>query len=189
MDVVVIDPPADLLAERTRLGLDRFDEVWSGEYHMVPPPTWEHQRTVIRLASALLAVADPMGLEVVHEMGLIPVEEPAWNEFRVPDLLVFAPERAEQRGVVGAASLVVEVRSPGDESLLKLPFFERLGVGEVLIIDRDAKVVRRWTNGSGGLVESSGDGAGRHALGCLPVELWNEGDTLVVLADGVRTEI
>ena len=62
-------------------------------------------------------------------------------------------------------------------------------MGEVLIIDRDTKVVRRWVNGPGGLLESAGDGSGRHALGCLPVELWDEGETLVVLAGGVRTDI
>ena len=83
----------------------------------------------------------------------------------------------------------MEIRSPGDESFEKLPFYGRLGVCEVLVIDRDTKVVRRWVNGPEGLVESAGDGAGRHTLGCLPVELWNEGETLVVLADGVRTEV
>ncbi|MGN6694334.1 MAG: Uma2 family endonuclease [Aquihabitans sp.] len=189
MDLVVINPPADLIAERQRLGLDVFDEVWDGEYHMVPPPSWEHQRTVMRLAAAWLPLADAAGLEVVHEMGLLAGGEPGWHEYRVPDLLVFAPDRAEQRGVIGAAHLVVEIRSPGDESFEKLPFYERLEVGEVLVIDRDTKVVRRWATGPDGLVESSGDGTGRHALSCLPVELWNEGETLVVFAGGVRTEI
>jgi Uma2 family endonuclease len=188
MDVVVIDPPADLIAERQRLGLDNHDEVWDGEYHMVPAASGEHQRTIFHLQRVWFPLAEAAGLEIRHEWNLIPEGEPGWNDFRVPDLIVLPLSSYSERGAIGAVSLVVEIRSPGDESFLKLPFFERLGVGEVLIIDRDTKVVRRWVNGADGLVESPGDG-GRHALDCLPVEIGNEGDTLVVLAAGVRTEI
>jgi len=189
MDVVVIDPPADLIAERQRLGLDHHDEVWDGDYHMLPAASGEHQRTILRLAMSLFSTIESAGLEVLTEWNLIPVGEPGWNDFRVPDLVVFPPSIRHDRGAIGAATLVVEIRSPGDESFEKLPFFERLGVGEVLIIDRDTKVVRRWVDGPDGLTESEGDGAGRHALDCLPVELWNEGEKLVVLIAGVRTEI
>jgi len=189
MDVVVIDPPADLIAERQRLGLDNHDEVWDGEYHMVPAASGEHQRTILRLGMVWYPLAEAAGLEIRHEWNLIPEGEPGWNDFRVPDLIVLPPETYSERGAIGPVALVVEIRSPGDESFLKLPFFERLGVGEVLIIDRDTKVVRRWVNGPDGLLESAGDGAGRHALNCLPIELWNEGETLVALAHGERTEI
>ncbi|MCU1372562.1 MAG: hypothetical protein JWO77_3756 [Ilumatobacteraceae bacterium] len=189
MDVVVIDPPADLIAERQRLGLDKHDEVWDGDYHMVPAGSGEHQRTILQLAMAWHPLLDAAGLDLRHEWNLIPVGEPGWNDFRVPDLVVFPPEVYEDRGAVGPAALVVEIRSPGDESFQKLPFFERLDVGEVLIVDRDTKAVRRWVNGTDGLLESAGDGEGRHVLACLPVEIWNEGETLVVLADGVRCEI
>jgi Uma2 family endonuclease len=34
---------------------------------------------------------------------------------------------------------VVEIRSPDDEAYEKLPFYARLGVPEVWIVDRDAK--------------------------------------------------
>ncbi|WP_421118427.1 Uma2 family endonuclease [Aquihabitans daechungensis] len=189
MDVVVIDPPADLIAERQRLGLDHHDEVWDGDYHMVPAASGEHQRTILRLAMSLVPIVEAAGLEVLTEWNLIPIGEPGWNDFRVPDLIVFPPSIRHDRGAIGAASLVIEIRSPGDESFEKLPFYERLGVGEVLVIDRDTKAVRRWVSGTDGLVESVGDGAGRHELDCLPVELWNEDTTLVVLTDGVRTEI
>jgi Uma2 family endonuclease len=189
MDAVIIGVPADLIAERQRLGLDIRDEVWDGEYHMVPMPKDEHQRLGIELVVLLYPLVRAAGLQMRYESNLFPPSDSGRNDYRVPDLVVFGSERRQERGVVGAASLVVEIRSPGDESFEKLPFFERLGVGEVLIIDRDSKAVRRWVNGPEGLVESAGDGAGRHALGCLPVELWNEGETLVVLADGMRTEV
>ena len=186
---VVIDPPADLIAERQRLGLDHHDEVWNGEYHMVPSPSDEHQRIEIELGVLLLPMAKAGGLHLRPEFNVIPPDEPGWGDFRVPDLVIFGSQVRHERGVIGAPDLVIEIRSPGDESFDKLAFFERLGAGEVLIIDRDTKVVRRWVNGPDGLVESAGDGAGRHALDCLPVELWNEGTSLVVLIDGVRTEI
>jgi len=49
----MLDVPSHLLAERRRLGLDLFDEMWEGELHMVPPPSEEHQRTGGRLSVAL----------------------------------------------------------------------------------------------------------------------------------------
>ena len=39
----------------------------------------------------------------------------------------------------GPPDVVVEVRSPDDESYDKLPFYAKLGVAEVWIIDRDTK--------------------------------------------------
>lgn len=189
MDVVVIDPPADLIAERQSLGLDHHDEVWSGSYHMVPSPSDEHQRIELELGAILLPVAKRTGRHIRPEFNVIPPDEPGWDDFRVPDLVVFGTDVQQQRGVVGAPDLVIEIRSPGDESFLKLPFFERLGVGEVLIIDRDTKVVRRWVHGADGLVESAGLGAGHHRLDCLPVTLGAEAGLLVVDVDGVRTEI
>ena len=36
----------DLIAERKRLGLDRYDEVWEGMYVMPSMPTNVHQKVV-----------------------------------------------------------------------------------------------------------------------------------------------
>jgi len=47
-----------------------------------------------------------------------------------------------RRGVEGPAELVVEVRSPGDETYDKLPFYERKGVRQVLVVARDALAVQ-----------------------------------------------
>jgi Uma2 family endonuclease len=35
---------------------------------------------------------------------------------------------------------VIEIHSPGDETYEKFPFFAKLGVREVVVIDRDTKV-------------------------------------------------
>jgi Uma2 family endonuclease len=55
---------------------------------------------------------------------------------------------------------VIEVRSPGDESYDKLPFFAKLGVREVLIIDRDTKRVDLFRLASGQYVRQEPDTAG-----------------------------
>jgi hypothetical protein len=47
----MLDVPAALLAERQRLGLDLFDEMWEGELHMVPPPSAEHHPGMSRSRS------------------------------------------------------------------------------------------------------------------------------------------
>lgn len=189
MDAVLVGPPDHVIAERKRLGLDHKDEVWDGEYHMVPAANDEHQRIVVELLVAWHPLCRAVGLHLRGESNLIPPTEPGWQDFRVPDLVVFGDHARAERGVVGAAALVVEVRSPGDESFAKLPYFERLGVGEVLIVDRDTKVVRHWVHGGVRLVEQAADAAGGHRLRCLPVQLWTEGAHLVVDAAGAVVRI
>jgi Uma2 family endonuclease len=164
-----------MLAERMRLGLDRYDEVWDGEYHMVPAPNNEHQRVETKLVVALDPIASELGLHVRVEMSLFEPGVPGAASYRTPDLIVYRDEVGTVRGAEGPASLVVEIRSPHDESFAKLPFYERLGVGEVLIIEPDSKQVRRWENGPTGLVEvEPARETGEHQLTCLPVRLWTE---------------
>jgi Uma2 family endonuclease len=40
----------------------------------------------------------------------------------------------------GPPDVVVEIRSPGDETMEKMPFYAGIGVPEVWMIDRDTKV-------------------------------------------------
>jgi hypothetical protein len=43
---VVLGPPPkelkELIQRRRALGLDRFDEVWEGSYHVAPMARWRH---------------------------------------------------------------------------------------------------------------------------------------------------
>ena len=67
----------------------------------------------------------------------------ASEDYRIPDLTFVAAGREHLvapdgiRG--GGPDAVIEVRSPDDETYDKLPFFARLGVREVIVIDRDTK--------------------------------------------------
>ena len=51
----------------------------------------------------------------------------------------------------GAADFVIEITSPGDRSYDKLPFYSRLGVREVLIVNRQAWALELYRQQAGGL--------------------------------------
>ncbi len=169
MRAVMLDVPAHLLAERTRLGLDRHDEMWEGELHMVPPAGNEHGRIQTGLVVILGPLAWAANLEIRSEVGLYDPAVPGQSSYRIPDLLVFDPAVGTERGVEGSAALAVEIASPGDESLAKLPFYERVGVQEYVIVDRITKALRYWVRAGDALVES--DTATGVELSCLPVTL------------------
>ncbi len=128
---MMVDVPEQLLAERRKAGVDRWDEVWEGVLHMVPPPSGAHQRFGMRLAHVLDALAREAGLVGSYETGLF--RPGTDDDYRVPDQVYARPDLLTERGVDGPAELVVEIRSPGDETYDKLRFYADLGVGEVLV--------------------------------------------------------
>jgi Uma2 family endonuclease len=140
VQVLFLDAPRAVLDERRRLGLDRRDEVWNGVLHVVPPPGGPHQRLSTAFLLAVGAVAAGRGLVPHAETGLFR----AADDYRVPDQLYCRPEHLSDRGVEGA-ELVVEVRSDGDETYRKLPFYAAAGVREALVLhprDRTAELFR-----------------------------------------------
>lgn len=181
--------PQSLIAERRRLGLDRKDEMWEGVLHMNEPGSFEHQRLETRLARVLGPVTDPMDLEVVTDTGIFDPLVAEYTDFRTPDVVVVGRDAVSDRGVEGRATLAVEVRSPGDESYQKLDFYGRVGVRELLIIDRDTKAVRRWVNTGGRLVEQPAGMDGRYRLDVLPVEIWGADGKLLVRTEFGLQEI
>lgn len=130
----MLEVPEQLLAERRRLGIDRFDEVWDGVLHMVPPPSSRHQRLSHELGGALLPLAKAKGLVAMHEAGLYRPDAEG-TDYRVADLVYARPEHVSERGVEGRADLVVEVLSPGDETYDKIAFYAEVGVQELLVVD------------------------------------------------------
>ncbi len=189
MRAVMLEVPESLLAERRRLGHDRFDEMWEGVLHMVPAPNFSHQSLESKLCARWLPLAEAVGLDVVVETGLYDPAVPGHSSYRVPDLTVFDPVIGLGRGIEGAAHLVVEIRSPNDESFEKLPYYERLGVREVLILDPAIGSIRHWSNGPQGLVESLPAIDGVVALLCLPVTLEVVDGALRMHAVGIATDL
>lgn len=163
MRAVWLEVPASFLDERRRLGHDKKDELWDGELHMVPPPTSRHVRVAFRLMVALEPMALKRGLEVFPEPGGLYGPGQDW---RVPDGMLVRPEQVTDRGV-DRAELVIEVLSPHDESRNKLPFYARIGVTEVWLIEPATRAIEvlTLTAGSYRAVAVSGGGLVSPLLG------------------------
>jgi len=131
------------LARRRQTGVDRYDELWEGVLHMAPAPAYEHQRIV----SAIDRFLGPLCERCVRGMlapGINVFGEASESQdYRIPDLTFVAAARQDiiaPDGIRGGGpDGVIEIRSPEDESYDKLPFFARLGVREVIVVDRDTK--------------------------------------------------
>ncbi len=140
MPTLVLDPPPaaieELLAQRARLDLDRRDEVWDGVLHMIPPPSYEHERLLTKLVRLLGPLADAAGLELVGGVGV------GWSkdEYRVPNLSLHRPTVAQPQWNPTAA-LAIEIVSSGDKSWDKLPFYAAHHVDELLIVDPAKRTV------------------------------------------------
>lgn len=131
-----------LIEERRRLGIDTYDEVWDGEYRVNPYPLLEHQR----ICTGVLVWLTP---RLAHErgtliLGLNLLDAPSgWHNFRCPDLVFVAAHHEHilmRDGIrVEGPDALFEVRSPGDDTYKKFPFYAKLGVREVIVIDRNSK--------------------------------------------------
>lgn len=133
MRAVILRMPEHWIAERRTTGEDRRDEVWDGVLHVSPQPTTTHQGLGRALLDALRATADAHGWLRFYETGLYGPPSPKEN-YRVPDVLVVAPEHVAERGIEGRAELVIEILSPDDESRDKLPYYAACGVPEVWLL-------------------------------------------------------
>lgn len=166
MKAVIAEMPAHWLAERRASDVAQWDEVWDGVLHMAPMPSGIHQDLELDLAAYLKRVwARPNGGLARHQVNLTtPEDEAAWTKnYRIPDIVLVARDRLHiDRGeyMAGAPNVVVEIRSPGDETDEKLPFYFGLGVPEVWVFDRDTKAVelRVLTDAGYALLAPDADG-------------------------------
>jgi hypothetical protein len=100
---VMLEVPQALLDERRGRGADRWDEMWEGVLHMVPPPSELHQDVALRLVRVLAPLAEQRGLLARMETGLHrPGSERDW---RVPDNTYARPELRSEGGIEGEATL------------------------------------------------------------------------------------
>ena len=143
----MLEVPQALLEERRARGADRWDEMWEGELHMVPPPSELHQAVGIAMILALAPLAEERGLVARYETGLFRPDVD--DDYKVPDQVYAPPERRSARGFEGAASLVVEILSPNDETYQKLDWYADVGVGEVLVIEPETRRVELFANRDG----------------------------------------
>lgn len=163
MRAVMPEVSPAILAWRKRTGAERWDEMWEGVLHMAPSPNRHHQDLEWALETYLRRRwARPRGARVYHQINVCPPG--GWpNNYRIPDLVLLTPacfaiDRNEY--FAGAPDVVVEIRSPGDESYEKLGFYAALGVLEVRIIPRDSKEPELYTLQGSAYVRQAANAAG-----------------------------
>jgi Uma2 family endonuclease len=179
----MLDAPQALLDERRAKGLDESDEMWEGELHMVPSPSESHQAVAAELflvlaplakARELLPRYDPTGL---FRPGVD-------NDYRVPDQVYARPEVRSERGIEGAASLVVEILSPYDETYRKLDWYASVGVDEVLVVEPGTRRVELFANRDGRM-----EPVDPVVIGCLGVRAETVDGVLRLMWDGGTADI
>ncbi len=143
MATFVTDPffEEQIRAERAKSGVGRFDEVWEGISMMTPAPNNQHQRLVARLTAILEVVISDGGLGEVFSNLNVSDREDGWLEnFREPDVaVVLKGSRAKDCDThfYGGPDFLVEIVSPDDRSRDKFRFYGKIGVRELMIVDRD----------------------------------------------------
>jgi Uma2 family endonuclease len=142
MATLVIDPYVEqqIRAQRAEWGADRFDEVWEGIYIMTPVPNLEHQDIATGLSTIFRIVIQWGGLGIVYQEVNVSDRERDWeHNYRVPDVAVVlngTQAKSCATHLCGGPDFLVEIISPDDRSREKLDFYAKIGVRELMIIDR-----------------------------------------------------
>lgn len=184
MRVVMWEAPRALLDERRRPGLDGRDEMWVGVLHVVPPAGGPHQGLSSEFFLSVGPVAKSRGLVPRMGTGLFRTAD----DYRVPDQLLCLPEHLSDRGAEGA-ELVVEVRSEGDDTYRKLPFFAALGVREVLVLHPALRRAELYRLVEDRLLPVQADAAGELASDILGVRVGATAEALRLTWDGGTADV
>jgi len=151
MRTVVIGEPPPVVAEwlegRRARGQDLFDEVWEGEYHVVPAPHWRHGVVDRQLAERLGPRARKAGL-----ISSGPLNIGIADDYRVPDGAFLREVGAS--AFVPTAAIVAEIVSPGDETYDKFGFYFARGVEEVLVVHVSPPSVEWYARGDESFLRS-----------------------------------
>jgi Uma2 family endonuclease len=130
-----------LQQERITSGADRWDEVWEGTYMMAPLPNTEHQQIVNRFASILEDTVGWNDETIVLPGTNVSDRRKDWKyNYRCPDVVVYLPGTNAKNFDThwyGGPDFAVEVVSPDDMVRDKLVFYAKVGMRELLIVDRD----------------------------------------------------
>jgi Uma2 family endonuclease len=150
------DHEKQVRAQRQAMGIDRYDEVWDGVYVMSPLADVEHQVLVAKL---IVAIQTAVGLDSPHKLCAgVNISDRAddWTQnYRIPDVAVFLEgTTAILHGThfQGGPDFAVEITSEDDRSREKLPFYAKVGVRELLLVDRDPWALELYRLREGQLV-------------------------------------
>jgi Uma2 family endonuclease len=142
MPTLVMDPHLEeqLLENRRAWGGDKFDEVWDGVYVMAPLANIEHQQLMSNLSAAFVAAfANQTEVRVFAGVNVSDRREGWEHNYRCPNVAVVLPgSRAIDCDTFyfGGPDFVIEIASDYDRSREKFDFYARVGIREMLLIDR-----------------------------------------------------
>jgi Uma2 family endonuclease len=130
-----------ILRERRISGGDRWDEVWDGIYVMAPIADNEHQELGLDLAINIKSLLIDGGFSARVFPGCnVSDREDDWTKnYRCPDVAVFLSSNPAQdcrTHWLGGPDFAVEIVSRGDRSRKKFDFYAKVGVHELLIVNR-----------------------------------------------------
>lgn len=161
MRVVMPVAIPEVLRFRERTGADRFDEMWEGVLHMTPSPSFRHQSHASRILTFFVEVWCPRTGGAAVMQANVSTQERWDQDYRIPDVSVMLPDRVPHgEAMFVRPTVVFEIRSPGDETYEKLPFYAAVGVEAVVVVERDTKAVQVFAVSAGNsvLVPPSADG-------------------------------
>ncbi len=122
---------------------------------MSPIANSEHQRMVNRFAFILETTVVVAGLGTAMPGVNLAASAEDWEQdYRVPDVVAFLADTAAENHDAfwtGAADFIIEITSPRDRTYEKLSFYSRLGVREVLVVNRQKWAVELYWHKHGEL--------------------------------------
>lgn len=150
MPMMIYDPGLEKMirAQRKRLGLDKWDEVWDGVLVVGTMPNTQHQDIATELVYAFRTVVDRPAGDRVHPGANVSDRKKSWKKnYRCPDVVVcLAGGHATDCDThwFGGPDFLVEIVSPGEDPQLKFDFYAKIKTRELLVVDRDPWAVELY---------------------------------------------
>jgi len=132
----------ELIRDRQTRGIDQYDEAWDGVYVMPPLANNPHQSLVFEVCTTVRNVVPKDRGQVLPGANVSDQREGWEKSFRAPDVVVVLKGgRAIDCGThwFGGPDFLTEVKSPGDDTDRKIPFYSKIKVRELLVIHRDTR--------------------------------------------------
>ncbi len=144
----------------------------NGEVIIGMPPILKHQLIVKKILSLLTIIEAKMGGLAFPSPTEVRFDD---NTIFQPDVLYIQPDnlaiaQQDEKRIIGAPNLVVEVLSPGTAKFdrqEKYQAYEQHGVSEYWIVDPVYEVVEVWHLGEGGRYNRQGAYAGEDLFGSV----------------------
>jgi Uma2 family endonuclease len=156
--VEILDPDLtrELVKARQQREVDRYDEVWEGVYVVPPLARNPHQDVATALSGILFNIINLEDRGRVHAGANVSDRRDHWeHNYRCPDVVVVLKGgRAIDCGThwLGGPDFVVEVESPREKAVRKLPFYSKIQVRELLIVHGETRQLQMYRHDGSQLV-------------------------------------